>query len=1269
MIDPLLHARLRPLLRRFQQRRFAVGMAACWLAVALLGAALLGLKGATGWISSWTLPVMLLITAVAGGWTLVRLWRSRPGPRQLARFIERKQPELKGTLLTAVQQDDSAPGGLNFLQQRVVLSAIQASHHGRWRRWLPGWQMAAAQGIHLTALVLLGVVLWSLRAPGTTVRTSLAPRPALEITPGDVELEKDSSLVVLARFGVTAPARADLVIAASGEAERRLPLARSLSDPVFGASIPEVTADLRYRVEYDGRKSRDFRVTVFEHPRLERSDADLVFPSYTKLAPKRVEDTRRVSAVEGSRLDLSLQLNKPVVSARLINRTNALEPITLAVGTNRAVALLQGWALTNSGRYDLLLVDADGRTNKAATTFVLEALPNRTPELKLASPRGDIRPSALEEVLFSGTVWDDFGVPRYGLAYTLAAGETKFVELGAAIPGQDKRPYQHLVRLEALGVRPDDLLSWYVWAEDIGPDGQVRRTQSDMFFAEVRPFDEIFREGEGSEGQGEGQQGTPATRLAELQKQIINATWKLQRRPGSKTAYTADATVVRESQEKALSQAEEERDDPNNGSRSTEWRAVTKAMESAITHLTEASDGPAALAPALVAEQAAYQALLKMQARETSVSRSRNRGQGSGESASQRQLDQLDLKKAEDRYETQRQAQAAPKPEQQEQLQILNRLQELARRQEDLNERLKELQTALQEARTEEEREEARRQLKRLQEEQRDMLADVDELRQRMDRPENQSRMADERRQLDQTREEVQRAAEAAQQGATSQAVTSGTRAQRQLEELRDNLRKESASQFAEDLKQLRSDARELARKQDDLGRKLDGVNEPGRKTLTESPGRQEMVEQLAQQRRQVTNLVERATQISQLAENAEPILSQKLDDTLRKFQQDDSGAVKQFQQDLLERGQLSQKLYDRLKETAGEGGQTLEMTAELLRQGNIAQADRAEQRARTGIQQFQSGVEQAAESVLGDDTEALRRAADQLDTLTSELQREMAQAPGNAPGTAPGPGDPQTEPRPGAGGPGTPGSPATPGGNEPREPGAAGEQPGQSQSQAQGQGPGQTPGSNPGQRDTQAQAQAPGRGQGPGENQGQAPGNPPGQRGEQASAPSSSSQPSTAPGSAPGRGGQQAGGSPSNQTGGSRAGANLDLLSGGGGNDGEAGGPGGPLTGGNFAPWSDRLREVEELVDEPGLRTGVAGARERARLMRQEFRRDRKKPDWAVVRLEVLKPLVEVRQQIAEELARRGSRDALVPIDRDPVPNRYTELVRRYYEELGKDR
>ncbi|MCZ7638031.1 MAG: hypothetical protein M5U12_19515 [Verrucomicrobia bacterium] len=92
-------------------------------------------------------------------------------------------------------------------------------------------------------------------------------------------------------------------------------------------------------------------------------------------------------------------------------------------------------------------------------------------------------------------------------------------------------------------------------------------------------------------------------------------------------------------------------------------------------------------------------------------------------------------------------------------------------------------------------------------------------------------------------------------------------------------------------------------------------------------------------------------------------------------------------------------------------------------------------------------------------------------------------------------------------------------------------------------------------------------------------------------------------------------------------------------------------------------------MVELPSLRSELAQARERARQIRQEFRRDLKKPDWAVVRLEIVRPLVEVRQQIAEELARREPSNQLVPIDRDPVPGRFADQVRRYYEELGRAR
>ena len=50
-------------------------------------------------------------------------------------------------------------------------------------------------------------------------------------------------------------------------------------------------------------------------------------------------------------------------------------------------------------------------------------------------------------------------------------------------------------------------------------------------------------------------------------------------------------------------------------------------------------------------------------------------------------------------------------------------------------------------------------------------------------------------------------------------------------------------------------------------------------------------------------------------------------------------------------------------------------------------------------------------------------------------------------------------------------------------------------------------------------------------------------------------------------------------------------------------------------------------------------------------------------------RPLVELRDKVAEELLRREASEALVPIDREPVPADYVEQVRRYYERLGSGR
>ena len=105
---------------------------------------------------------------------------------------------------------------------------------------------------------------------------------------------------------------------------------------------------------------------------------------------------------------------------------------------------------------------------------------------------------------------------------------------------------------------------------------------------------------------------------------------------------------------------------------------------------------------------------------------------------------------------------------------------------------------------------------------------------------------------------------------------------------------------------------------------------------------------------------------------------------------------------------------------------------------------------------------------------------------------------------------------------------------------------------------------------------------------------------------------------------------------------------------------------GGGFRQWAERMRDVEELLEDAQLRAEAARIRDRVRGSREDYKRHSKAPDWTKLQDLVANPLIELRKRIADEVRRKESPDSLVPIDRDPVPPQFAEGVRRYYERLG---
>lgn len=1204
--------KLEQIAKRFRSQVLAWLLIAYWVVfLALLLGRLTQTGNATAESFSWGL---LVATAIAG-YALFFFW-TRFGYRNLdsvAQRIERRFPDIDQKLLTAIEP--IKPNESEFLRSKLIEETIVHAQSQHWETVVPKWKLRTLWSLQW---MLLGATLttsWMLYTKTASLRNLSAPSEIRGfewiVEPGNTQIEKGSDLLVSVRF--SEDFSDDLLLIAqspSGESQS-VRMQRSLRDPIASATIRKIKEPLRYRIESISQKSERFEVGVFEHPAVLQSDASIQSPAYAQQQDKTISNTRRVSIVDGAQIRWSLKLNKPVISAEWIDENG--QSTLLEENPQNPMELTIRNAPKESMRYRLKLTDSEGRSEKTAEEFVVKIIPNRAPDLKLISAV-DQRVSAIQEMIVGARVQDDFGIHRTGIRVSVGDSEPSDIELSS--PGEStkkKTELQHLIDLESLQAKADQLVTYHFWTEDLDRDGQPRRIESEMYFAEVRPFEEIFRETDASATQQrqeqQQQQGSEsaqqAEELAELQKKILSATWNLLRtnpksNPDASQSIQEQLPILLESQNQALEQTEALKEQLQAPNAAQDLLKVQSSMREAIAELNQTgSDTPSvALRGAIKQMRGAYEGLLRLRAREHEVSQSQQqqsssqRSQSASERNRQEQIQQLQLEQDPSRYEEESQPMTEEENSEREMRQVMNRLDELARRQEDLNEQVRELDLALQSAKDEQEKKELQDRLEQLREDQQELVQDADELLERMNEPESRNAMEESRREIENAREQMQQSERQLQEANPSAALNSGTRAEQSVEQTREQLREQSSESLQRDVQQLIEQAQKVANNQAELERQLrEQANLPARdpESKTNGPDRSESTTDEPE-----ANSPRRESLLRSDAElNQEGnVPERKLEDWKEQKQQylDLLNRIK----DTVEQAEgseplLAEQLYETYRDASrSPTEQRLDRIPMMIERGMEQPAVEESGEASKELQGLRERIENSTQSVLGSEEESLRRAIQEIDQANRAIESEIEQRLGqdssqDAKAMKPSEGQP-SEGQPSEGKP----SEGQPSEGKPSE------------------------------------------------------GKP--QEGQPSGARSSSQAREPSPRSA------------------------LDAIeermrqTGGGALESSA-----PLMGEDYAEWTDRLRDIEELVRDPELKAQAARVREAAREFRKEYKRHSKEPQWELVQKMISNPLQELQRRVQEELVRKTAKEnELVPLDRDPVPDRFRSELDRYFERLG---
>ena len=543
----------------------------------------------------------------------------------------------------------------------------------------------------LVAILALGIGPFS-RVARTAWLYAFPLNVTLEVEPGDVRVMAGQPLRVRARLPGAwgAPTRTLPTLTVLDGQTPRVVQMRATSDGYL-AEFPSVPDSFIYRVSAATLTSRDYRVEALVAPRVRRIDVHYAYPPFTGLAPHLEEDGGDIYAPAGTEVRLLVYTDKAIAEGTLVLSNGRRVPLEGA-GAGPLTATL---SVETDGSYTVAVTDVDGLSNPGDTEYFIRTTFDRVPDVRVLRPRGDREITPLEEVTIEVRADDDYRVGTLELVYTVVGRRERSMAFETPARARTVTGTQ-TVYAEDLGVAPGDFITYYARTRDVGYAGQSTEARSDIFFLEVRPFDNEFEEAQSQAGMG--REAEDVGNLAAVQKEIIVATWRLDQAPQS-AAVADDIRAVGEVQGELRDTVARAAERLSAGD--TGLAPENAAMARAVEAMTDAQGTLAALNTemSLPHEMEALNQLLKAQAAIRRRQVAMQQGQGSQTSGTRAQEDLSALFDRELRREQETNYETGTSPNDQraqddDESEALRRLRELAERQAELNRELAEHQEA-----------------------------------------------------------------------------------------------------------------------------------------------------------------------------------------------------------------------------------------------------------------------------------------------------------------------------------------------------------------------------------------------------------------------------------------------------------------------------------------------------------------------------------------------------------------------------------------------
>ncbi len=652
----------------------------------------------------------------------------------VSRDVEQRVPEFNGRVATYAQEKESNNPFVDLLAEDALkISAVHPAEERVAPRELQiaGGALAAAAILFLYLLIagpnFLNYGMRNLLAGWAF--SDLLPPQTIEVTPGDESVRRGANVRVTAVMSGFDPDEATIHITMADGNRQDVAMVRS---PLgFEFTFFSMQQNMSYYISTTGGlRSPEYDINVLDVPGIQGLSLTYNYPEWTERDPETFTQGD-VRALVDTRIALTVTTTAPLPAGELVLNSTG-QPLAIA-GNNGS----SEFTVTQEGEYYIAAIVGDEHV-RISDDYFIRLTEDGKPVIEIVKPGGDYNASNIEEVKLKVDATDDYGIASLALKYSVNGGEFQTVDLTE--PNAREINAEYLMMLENMKARatqavtanvgqfniqlndapvvddeptadpaqvrdegtqstadesgevplqPGDLITYYAEATD-----RSSTVRTDMFFINVQPYNRRYSQSQMAGGGGGGGGGNRQDEISQRQRQIIVSTWNLIRDRAEDDSnqqvdinakLLSDLQLTLAEQASTLAERTRARQLDSSDPRIAEF---VNNMEQAVQRMHPASEELAAveLDEAIQPAQEALQYLLRAESvfNDITITQQQGGGGGGGGRAQQdlAEMFELEMDLELNQYETGNQA--SQQSQQQEAEDIMKQLDELAKRQQQL---------------------------------------------------------------------------------------------------------------------------------------------------------------------------------------------------------------------------------------------------------------------------------------------------------------------------------------------------------------------------------------------------------------------------------------------------------------------------------------------------------------------------------------------------------------------------------------------------------